>query len=610
MTMWRLVGDSVTQRPYASKKMSGDGSITARLIFPTTGAVSGLMFRDDLTPTGKYAAMVLAPNTTTTVGKFLWRTVAGSGSGNISTANLKSTYWLRLTRVGTQFTGYVSSDGITWSQTGSATIAMNNTIYIGLADSGYAGRWFMQTATFDNVTTPQDICTQTNPSVVLTPMTQTGSAGGTVSYSVDVTNLNSAVCIPATFKLTTVIPAKLTGTISPSAMTLGSKATASAIVKLTSLSTEPAANYNFGVLATNTADTSFNTSVTGQYVTTSNCIYMPPTLTITPSSQNTSGTTPVNYNFTITNNHSNACGWGLFRFSRGTDDYNIVLTMNTNGELIPAGKSFSGIITATPNTNAKPGIHNFTLTTDVQDGSKVVNKFTVDYTPSSSCVRANPTVTLTPSTQTGPAGGSVNYSVSVTNQDSTNCTAATFNITSLIPPSLTGTMTPVTLTIPPKGNATASLKLTSVSTVPSATYSVTTKVSNAEDVSFNASVIAKYTTVGGCVYAPPTITITPTSQSTTGTQPVVYSFTITNNHSNDCSWGLFRFSRGTDDYNIALTMKTNGELILPGKSFSSIITATPNANTNIGSHSLSLTTDVQGGSKVITQFNLNYSKVN
>jgi regulation of enolase protein 1 (concanavalin A-like superfamily) len=42
-------------------------------------------------------------------------------------------YWVKLTRVGNIFTGYVSADGINWQTVGTATVPMNKNLLIGLA---------------------------------------------------------------------------------------------------------------------------------------------------------------------------------------------------------------------------------------------------------------------------------------------------------------------------------------------------------------------------------------------------------------------------------------------------------------------------------------------
>jgi len=68
--------------------------------------------------------------------RFTYRTSTGgtsvaTGSGAASFPNV----WVRLTRVGNAFTGYMSSDGTNWTQVGTITIALPSTIFVGMAAS-------------------------------------------------------------------------------------------------------------------------------------------------------------------------------------------------------------------------------------------------------------------------------------------------------------------------------------------------------------------------------------------------------------------------------------------------------------------------------------------
>jgi regulation of enolase protein 1 (concanavalin A-like superfamily) len=56
---------------------------------------------------------------------------AGSGANSLPGTNT----WLRLTRTGNVFTGYSSTDGVNWTMIGSTTIAMSDTIFVGMAVS-------------------------------------------------------------------------------------------------------------------------------------------------------------------------------------------------------------------------------------------------------------------------------------------------------------------------------------------------------------------------------------------------------------------------------------------------------------------------------------------
>ncbi|MBK8705733.1 MAG: hypothetical protein IPN33_20660 [Saprospiraceae bacterium] len=59
-------------------------------------------------------------------------------------------YWLRITRVGDQFSMYVSSEGQTWYVVGAQSIPMDNCIQIGMAVTNNTPNTVV-TATFTHV---------------------------------------------------------------------------------------------------------------------------------------------------------------------------------------------------------------------------------------------------------------------------------------------------------------------------------------------------------------------------------------------------------------------------------------------------------------------------
>ena len=66
---------------------------------------------------------------------FQRRLVANLAStNNDSGTRVAAPYWVKIERKGDAFTGFISPDGVTWTQLGTAqTIAMGNPVYIGLA---------------------------------------------------------------------------------------------------------------------------------------------------------------------------------------------------------------------------------------------------------------------------------------------------------------------------------------------------------------------------------------------------------------------------------------------------------------------------------------------
>jgi regulation of enolase protein 1 (concanavalin A-like superfamily) len=136
-------------------------------------AKAGLMARETLDPTGRFAASMATPAMNGCF--FEWRDPAASTSS--SSGNFPANYpntWLRLQRVGNVFNSYAGCDGQTWTQLGSATITMSNQVYLGFSVSS---RSTNQTTTaqfrdFGNVTGAV-VGTQINPHEQIGPSSRT-----------------------------------------------------------------------------------------------------------------------------------------------------------------------------------------------------------------------------------------------------------------------------------------------------------------------------------------------------------------------------------------------------------------------------------------------------
>jgi hypothetical protein len=60
-------------------------------------------------------------------------------------------YWVKVSRSGSTFSSFISSDGVNWVQLGtSQTISMAQNVYVGLAITSGSSSTYA-TATFDNV---------------------------------------------------------------------------------------------------------------------------------------------------------------------------------------------------------------------------------------------------------------------------------------------------------------------------------------------------------------------------------------------------------------------------------------------------------------------------
>lgn len=121
---------------FVHQTLDGDGEITARVshqdTFTDSWAKTGVMIKTDLTGGSPYALLAATPaNGATFQHSF------NSGVDGIMPA-LPNT-WLKLQRVGDTLTGYTSSNGISWTQLGTATIAMPSQVQIGLFNTSHNG---------------------------------------------------------------------------------------------------------------------------------------------------------------------------------------------------------------------------------------------------------------------------------------------------------------------------------------------------------------------------------------------------------------------------------------------------------------------------------------
>lgn len=150
------IGSTADGFHFMFKELSGDGSITARVVSngtgSDTGAKGGVMIRDDLSP-GSAHAMTVVTGGAGGGAAFHWRVRPDriSGSAQDPTPNVSPPYWVRIEKTRRYLSSYLSSDGQTWRQQGKTkTIAINDPVYIGLCVTSHdAG--FLRTYTFDNI---------------------------------------------------------------------------------------------------------------------------------------------------------------------------------------------------------------------------------------------------------------------------------------------------------------------------------------------------------------------------------------------------------------------------------------------------------------------------
>jgi regulation of enolase protein 1 (concanavalin A-like superfamily) len=137
---------------FAYQQLTGDGTIIARVSGvqnTSSTAQAGILMRNDLTA-GSAEAGVLANASSLFGVTAVTRTTAGAKAATSNSYFVSTPVWLKIVRKGNVFTTYRSTNGTTWTQMSSTTIAMNQTIYVGLAVASQSNS-VQNTSTFDNV---------------------------------------------------------------------------------------------------------------------------------------------------------------------------------------------------------------------------------------------------------------------------------------------------------------------------------------------------------------------------------------------------------------------------------------------------------------------------
>ena len=131
------------------QSLSGDGSIVARVSSVQNVASwtkAGVMMRESLSAGAKNAFMLVSA----AKGLAFQRRTSTNGSTTSTIVSGAAPYWVKVTRSGSTFSAYVSTDGSAWKLVGSQSITMASTISVGLVVGSHVDGT-VATAKFDHV---------------------------------------------------------------------------------------------------------------------------------------------------------------------------------------------------------------------------------------------------------------------------------------------------------------------------------------------------------------------------------------------------------------------------------------------------------------------------
>jgi regulation of enolase protein 1 (concanavalin A-like superfamily) len=185
----RDVWDTADQFRFVFRRITGDIDVAARVVsigYADRWSKAGVMIRETL-DAGSRHAFALA-----SAGRgyaFQRRVITNGVSDHTGGPASSPPGWVRLRRVGDQFTAYMSADGQSWQVIGSDTIPMASTVYVGLAATSHDSATY-STSRLDRFSVVMPTATEPQPA----PSSPQGvafhasvdHATGVTSYRLDV----------------------------------------------------------------------------------------------------------------------------------------------------------------------------------------------------------------------------------------------------------------------------------------------------------------------------------------------------------------------------------------------------------------------------------------
>jgi hypothetical protein len=126
----------------------------------------------------------------------------------------------------------------------------------------------------------------------------------------------------------------------------------------------------------------------------------------------------------------------------------------------------------------------------------------VDLTPT--CTPNKPTVSATPQSQTDLAGSTLNYDLTITNNDTAICPDSSWSLATQIPAGWSNGLTSSMVTIAPGSTATVKWQVSSASTSANGNYTLTVNLTDSTTITHDSSIAANYSVTTPSDTQPPT----------------------------------------------------------------------------------------------------------
>jgi len=204
------------------------------------------------------------------------------------------------------------------------------------------------------------------------------------------------------------------------------------------------------------------------------------------------------------------------------------------------------------------------------------------------CRRAAPVVSLVGSSTPANGGSTVDYTVNITNRDSSGCPATTFTVARSVPAGWTGTLGATSVAVLPGATASVALGVTSPTTAVPANYGIGAAVGSPLGSRHTASGGATYTVADPattCTRAAPSISLTGGGTAVAAGGNVGYTMKLTSHDSSACPATTFTLAGSVPD-GWTGTLSRGSVTLAPGAATSATLTVTSSATAAAGSYGI------------------------
>jgi len=319
-------------------------------------------------------------------------------------------------------------------------------------------------------------CVSSNPTVSFSPTTATGKPGDALSYTLSIKNNDNTICAASNYTIAATLPTgftidsnNLTATISPGA-------TYTKVFKITSGATIANGNYTIPFAVKNTTLNTTSTPSVVYTVSAPTCVRGEPAVSFSPTTASGNPGTALSYTLTLKNNDNTSCAASNYTIA-ATLPTGFTIDSNNVTTTVNPGASYSKVFKVTSSMTSTNGsyqipfvITNTTLKTTKSSG------VTYTVTGAVTCKEVAPTISVSPTTQTGEVGTALSYTLNIKNND-VGCPNKTYSVTASIPSGFKIDVSSYSVTLASGSSTTKVFKMTPQTGVVNGIYSLSLAIS-------------------------------------------------------------------------------------------------------------------------------------